>query len=192
MQMVTYAPHFLSVVVVVGMMFNMLSPRTGIVNHLLQSFGMEPIFFMSEPGWFRHLFVWSGLWQNMGWSSIIYIAAIAGIDSSLYEAAIVDGASRLRRIWHITIPGLMPTATILLIMQCGSIMSIGFEKVYLMQNDMNLETSQIISTYVYEAGMINSQFSFAASVDLFNSVINCALLIIVNTFAKKVGETSLF
>ncbi len=192
MQMVTYAPHFLSVVVVVGMMFNMFSPRTGIVNHLLSALGVEPIFFMSEPGWFRHLYVWSGVWQNTGWSSIIYIAAIAGIDSSLYEAAIVDGASRLKRIWHITLPGLLPTAIILLIMQCGSIMSIGFEKVYLMQNDMNLETSQIISTYVYEAGLQEAQFSFAAAIDLFNSVINCILLVIVNTISKKVSDTSLF
>lgn len=192
MQMVTYAPHFLSVVVVVGMMSNMLSPRTGIVNYLLRALGAEPIFFMSEPGWFRHLYVWSGVWQSTGWSSIIYIAAIAGIDSSLYEAAIVDGASRLKRIWHITLPGLLPTAIILLIMQCGSIMSIGFEKVYLMQNDMNLETSQIISTYVYEAGLQEAQFSFAAAIDLFNSVINCILLVIVNTISKKVSDTSLF
>lgn len=192
MQMVTYAPHFLSVVVVVGMMFNMFSPRTGIVNHLLSALGMEPIFFMSEPGCFRHLYVWSGVWQNTGWSPIIYIAAIAGIDSSLYEAAIVDGASRLKRIWHITLPGLLPTAIILLIMQCGSIMSIGFEKVYLMQNDLNLETSQIISTYVYEAGLQEAQFSFAAAIDLFNSVINCILLVIVNTISKKVSDTSLF
>ncbi|MCI9552406.1 MAG: sugar ABC transporter permease [Acutalibacter sp.] len=192
MQMVTYAPHFLSVVVVVGMMTNMLSPRTGIVNHMLSSLGVEPIFFMSEPGWFRHLYVWSGVWQSTGWSSIIYIAAIAGIDSSLYEAAIVDGASRLKRIWHITLPGLLPTAIILLIMQCGSIMSIGFEKVYLMQNDMNLSTSQIISTYVYEAGLVEAQFSFAAAIDLFNSVINCVLLVIVNTISKKASETSLF
>lgn len=192
MQMVTYAPHFLSVVVVVGMMFNMFSPRTGIVNHVLSALGVEPIFFMSEPGCFRHLYVWSGVWQNTGWSSIIYIAAIAGIDSSLYEAAIVDGASRLKRIWHITLPGLLPTAIILLIMQCGSIMSIGFEKVYLMQNDMNLETSQIISTYVYEAGLQEAQFSFAAAIDLFNSVINCILLVIVNTISKKASDTSLF
>lgn len=192
MQMVTYAPHFLSVVVVVGMMTNMLSPRTGIVNHMLSSLGVEPIFFMSEPGWFRHLYVWSGVWQSTGWSSIIYIAAIAGIDASLYEAAIVDGASRLKRIWHITLPGLLPTAIILLIMQCGSIMSIGFEKVYLMQNDMNLSTSQIISTYVYEAGLVDAQFSFAAAIDLFNSVINCVLLVIVNTISKKASETSLF
>ena len=190
MQMVTYAPHFLSVVV--GMMTNMLSPRTGIVNHMLSSLGVEPIFFMSEPGWFRHLYVWSGVWQSTGWSSIIYIAAIAGIDASLYEAAIVDGASRLKRIWHITLPGLLPTAIILLIMQCGSIMSIGFEKVYLMQNDMNLSTSQIISTYVYEAGLVDAQFSFAAAIDLFNSVINCVLLVIVNTISKKASETSLF
>lgn len=192
MQMVTYAPHFLSVVVLVGMMTTMLSPRTGVINHILNAFGFESIFFMAEAGWFKSLYVWSGAWQNTGWSSIIYMAAIAGIDPSLYEAAIVDGATRMKRIIHITIPGILPTAIILLIMQCGRIMNIGFEKVYLMQNNMNIEASQIISTYVYEAGMINAQTSFASAVGLFNSVINCALLFLVNAIAKKTSETSLF
>ncbi len=192
MQMVTYAPHFISVVVIVGMLQTMLSPNYGLVNHFLNAIGLEDVFFMAEPAWFKSLYVWSGVWQTTGWSSIIYIAAIAGIDPSLYEAAIVDGASRIKRIIHITIPGILPTAIILLIMQCGRIMSIGFEKVYLMQNDMNISSSQIISTYVYEAGMINAQISFASAVGLFNSVINCILLVIVNQVAKKTSETSLF
>lgn len=192
MQMTTYIPHFLSVVVVVGMLYTFLSPRTGVVNHALSAFGAEKVFFMAEPGWFQSLYVWSGVWQTTGWSSIIYIAAIAGIDPALYEAAIVDGASKLKRIWHITIPSIMPTAIILLIMQCGRVMNIGFEKVFLMQNNMNLEASEVISTYVYKAGMIDAQFSFASAVGLFNSVINCLLLFAVNWISKKTGDTSLF
>ena len=192
MQMTTYIPHFLSVVVVVGMMYSFLSPRTGLVNHALTAVGIDPIFFMSESSWFRALYIGSGVWQNTGWSSIIYIAAIAGIDPTLYEAAIVDGASKIKRIRHITIPCILPTAIILLIMQCGGIMNIGFEKVFLMQNNLNLETAEVISTYVYKAGMIDAQFSFASAVGLFNSVINCALLFGVNWVSRRVSDTSLF
>ena len=192
MQMITYAPHFLSVVVVVGMMTTMLSPRTGVLNHGLRALGFEPIFFMAEPGWFKTLYVLSDVWQHCGWSSIIYIASIAGIDPNLYEAAIVDGASTFKRIIHITLPSILPTITILLILQCGRIMSIGFEKVYLMQNNINMPASDVISTYVYRAGLLNAQISFASAVGLFNSIINCTLLVIVNQFAKKKGETSLF
>ena len=192
MQMLTYAPHFLSVVVVVGMMSTMLSPRTGIGNYALRAAGLESIFFMAEPHWFKTLYVFSGVWQNCGWSSIIYIAAIAGIDPSLFEAAIVDGASTFKRIINVTIPSIMPTIIILLILQCGQIMSVGFEKVFLMQNTINMPASDVISTYVYRAGLIDAQISFASAVGLFNSVINCALLVIVNTIAKKNGETSLF
>ena len=192
MQMTTYIPHFLSVVVVVGMMYSFLSPRTGLVNHALTAVGIDPIFFMSESSWFRALYIGSGVWQNTGWSSIIYIAAIAGIDPTLYEAAIVDGASKIKRIIHITIPCILPTAIILLIMQCGGIMNIGFEKVFLMQNNLNLETAEVISTYVYKAGMIDAQFSFASAVGLFNSVINCALLFGVNWVSRRVSDTSLF
>ncbi|MCL2832161.1 MAG: ABC transporter permease subunit [Treponema sp.] len=192
MQMLTYAPHFLSVVVLVGMMTTMLSPRTGIVNFALRAVGFDNVFFMAEPAWFKTLYVFSGVWQNCGWSSIIYIAAIAGIDPNLFEAAIVDGASTFKRIIHVTIPSIMPTIIILLILQCGQIMSVGFEKVFLMQNNINMPASDVISTYVYRAGMINAQISFASAVGLFNSVINCALLVIVNQIAKKKGETSLF
>ncbi|MCL2833428.1 MAG: ABC transporter permease subunit [Treponema sp.] len=192
MQMVTYAPHFLSTVVVVGMMTNMLSPLTGIANFALAGMGIKPIHFMAEPSWFKTLYVLSDVWQHCGWSSIIYIAAIAGIDPSLYEAAIVDGASTLKRIIHITIPSIMPTIIILLILQCGRIMSIGFEKVYLMQNTINMPSSDVISTYVYRSGILNAEISFGAAVGLFNSVINCVLLVIVNQIARKKGETSLF
>jgi putative aldouronate transport system permease protein len=192
MQMLTYAPHFLSTVVVAGMMVTMLSPRTGIVNLAIRALGGEAVFFMAEPGWFKTLYVFSGIWQNCGWSSIIYIAAIAGIDPNLFEAAVVDGASTFRRIVHVTIPSIMPTIIILLILQCGQLMSVGFEKVFLMQNSLNMPASDVISTYVYRAGMVDAQISFASAVGLFNSAINCTLMVIVNSFAKKTGEISLF
>ena len=192
MQMLTYAPHFLSIVVVVGMLTTMLSPRTGILNHALMALGFNSIFFMAEPHWFKTLFVFSALWQNGGWASIIYIAAIAGIDPNLYEAAIVDGASTFKRIVHITIPSIMPTIVILLILQCGQIMNVGFERVFLMQNTINMPASDVISTFVYRAGLLQAQISFASAVGLFNSVINCCLLVIVNQIARKKGETSLF
>lgn len=192
LQTVTYAPHFLSTVVMVGLIFIFLSPQNGIINQLIVFFGGQPISFMTESGWFKSIYVWSGVWQGMGWSSIIYLAALAGIDPSLHEAARVDGASRLRRIWHINLPGIMPTVVILLILNVGQVMSVGFEKIYLMQNNLNLESSDVISTYVYTQGILGAQYSFAAAVGLFNSVINVILLVTVNQIAKKVNETSLW
>lgn len=192
LQTVTYAPHFLSTVVMVGLIFIFLSPQNGIVNQLIVFFGGQPISFMTESGWFKSIYVWSGVWQGMGWSSIIYLAALAGIDPSLHEAARVDGANRLRRIWHINLPGIMPTVVILLILNVGQVMSVGFEKIYLMQNNLNLESSDVISTYVYTQGILGAQYSFAAAVGLFNSVINVILLVTVNQIAKKVNETSLW
>lgn len=192
LQTVTYAPHFLSTVVMVGLIFIFLSPQNGIINHLIAFFGGTPISFMTEAGWFKSVYVWSGVWQGMGWSSIIYLAALAGIDPSLHEAARVDGASRLRRIWHINLPGIMPTVVILLILNVGQVMSVGFEKIYLMQNNLNLESSDVISTYVYTQGILGAQYSFAAAVGLFNSIINVILLVTVNQIAKKVNETSLW
>ncbi len=191
-QTVTYAPHFLSTVVVVGMMMIFLSPRYGMVNHLITAFGGRPIDFMAEPGWFKTLYVLSDVWQTMGWSSIIYLAALAGVDHQLHEAARVDGAGRLRRIWHINLPGIRPTIVILLILNIGSIMGIGFEKVLLMQNNLNMETSDIIATYVYRAGIQGAEYSFSAAIGLFNSVVNFILLITVNWVTKRMGETSLW
>ncbi|GIP35377.1 sugar ABC transporter permease [Paenibacillus sp. J2TS4] len=191
-QTVTYAPHFLSTVVMVGLIFIFLSPQNGIINHLIVFFGGEPISFMTESKWFKTIYVFSGVWQGMGWSSIIYLAALSGIDPSLHEAARVDGASRLRRIWHINLPGIMPTVVILLILNVGQIMGVGFEKIYLMQNNLNIESSDVISTYVYTQGIVGAQYSFAAAVGLFNSVINVILLVTVNKIAKKVNETSLW
>jgi putative aldouronate transport system permease protein len=191
-QTITYAPHFLSTVVLVGMIVIFLSPQTGIVNQLIVLLGGESISFMTEPDWFKSIYVSSGVWQQMGWSSIIYLAALAGIDPQLHEAAKVDGASRLQRIWNVNLPGIMPTIVILLILNMGSVMSIGFEKVYLMQNDLNMDSSDVISTYVYRTGIIQAQYSFSAAVGLFNSVINMILLVLVNFTAKRLNETSLW
>ena len=191
-QTVTYAPHFLSTVVMVGMILMFLDPKNGIVNLFLRFFGFSPINFMIEPEWFKSIYVWSGVWQHMGWNSIIYLAALAGIDPTLHEAAKVDGASRLRRIWHINLPGILPTVVILLILNVGHLMSVGFEKIYLMQNDLNKESSEVISTYVYTSGILGAQYSFAAAVGLFNSVVNFALLVSVNYAARKLNETSLW
>lgn len=191
-QTVTYAPHFLSTVVVVGMLNTMLSPQHGIINRLLEAMGKESIYFMGESKWFRHLYVWSGVWQHTGWNAIIYLAALAGINVELHEAAIVDGANKLERIWHINIPGILPTAIILLILNLGQVMNIGFEKVFLMQNDLNISTSDVISTYVYRIGLLGSQYSFSAAVGLFNSIINFILLIIVNNISRKATDIGIW
>ena len=184
-QMVTYAPYFISTVVVVSMTILMLAPRLGILNKGLGFFGVGASDFMGNPDFFRHIYVWSDVWQTAGYSAVIYLAALSGIDVSLYEAAKVDGASRLRKIWHVDIPGILPTAMIILILAVGNIMAIGFEKAYLLQNPLNLSTSEIISTYVYKTGLLNADFSLATAVGLFNSVINLTLLVIVNFVAKK-------
>ncbi|GKX28914.1 sugar ABC transporter permease [Vallitalea longa] len=191
-QTITYAPHFLSTVVLVGIVVNFASPQNGIINEIIKFFGGEPIFFMAEPKWFKTTYVFSDLWKQMGWSSIIYIAALSGINYELHEAAMVDGASRFQRILHINIPGIMPTVVILLILAVGRIMGVGFEKIFLMQNDLNMEASDVISTYVYRAGILDGQYSFSAAVGLFNSIINFILLISVNKISRRVSETSLW
>lgn len=190
-QTVIYAPHFLSTVVVVGMLLLFLK-TDGLVNQLIRMFGGTPIDFISEPAWFKSLYVFSDVWQTMGWSSIIYIAALAAVDPAQHEAAMIDGASRLQRIFHINIPAIMPTIVILFILNAGSVMAVGFEKVYLMQNPLNMSTSDVISTFVYRSGILEAQYSFSAAVGLFNSVINFIMLIMVNQIAKKVNETSLW
>lgn len=191
-QTVTYAPHFLSTVVVVGMIMMFLSPTSGLVNLVITSLGGEAVGFMTEPSWFKSIYVWSGVWQGMGWSSIIYLAALAGIDPTLHEAAKVDGAGWLGRIWHINLPGIAPTMTILLILNIGSVLGVGFEKIFLMQNSLNMETSDVIATNVYRSGILGAQYSFSAAVGLFNSVINFIMLITVNRIARKVSTTSLW
>lgn len=190
-QTVIYAPHFLSTVVVVGMLLLFLK-TDGLVNQIIQLFGGSPIDFITEPAWFKSLYVFSDVWQTMGWSSIIYIAALAAVDPAQHEAAMIDGASKFQRIIHINIPAIMPTIVILFILNAGSVMAVGFEKVYLMQNDLNMSTSDVISTFVYRSGILEAQYSFSAAVGLFNSLINFIMLIMVNQIAKKVNETSLW
>lgn len=191
-QNVTYAPHFISTVVMVGMILTFLSPSSGIVNQVIKFLGGEPISFMTKASMFNDIYVWSGIWQNAGWGSIIYLAVLAGIDTQLHEAAIVDGATRFQRILHINIPGIMPTMVIMLIMNSGTIMNVGFEKVFLMQNSINMEAADVIATYVYRTGLLNAQYSFSAAVGVFNSVINFIILVFVNSIAKRLSETSLW
>lgn len=190
-QTVTYAPHFISVVVIVGMIIAFLSPSTGIINHMLSLFGIQPRAFMEDPSWFRSIYVFSGVWQSAGWNSVIYLAALSGVDQQLHESAQIDGASRLQRLWYINLPVLVPTMVILLIMNFGGIMEVGFEKVLLMQNPLNMETANVISTFTYQTGLLNAQYSYAAAIGLFNAAINASLLLFVNWLARKYSETSL-
>ncbi len=189
-QMVTYAPYFISTVVLVGMLMVFLA-NEGIVNQILGKLGVAPVAFLSDAGKFRHIYVWSHIWQRTGYNAVIYIAALAGVDPSLHEAAIVDGANKAQRAWHIDIPSILPTAIILLIMSTGNILSVGFEKVYLMQNDLNQNVSEIISTYVYKVGLLNAQYSLSTAIGLFNNIINVAILLTVNKIADKISGTSL-
>lgn len=191
-QTVTYAPHFISIVVIVGMLKLFLSPQNGLVNEAIEFFGGNPVFFMAENDWFKSIFVFSGVWQNMGWATIIYLAALTGVSPDLHEAACMDGASKLKRIWHIDIPAIMPTIMILLILQIGHFMGSGYEKIYLMQNPLNLDSSEVIQTYVYKMGLIKAQYSYSTAIGLFNSLINFILLILVNTFAKRMKQNSLW
>ncbi|MFD2627761.1 ABC transporter permease [Oceanobacillus kapialis] len=191
-QTLSYAPHFISVVVVVGMIVAFLDPLTGLINHAIVALGGESIPFLTSPDWFRHIYVWSGEWQSLGWGTIIYLAALAGVNPELHEAAKVDGATRMQRIMRINIPAIMPTIVILFILNIGKFMSTGFEKVLLMQNSLNSETSDIIQTFVYEVGLLEGQYSFSAAVGLFDSVINIILLIFVNYLARKTSENSLW
>lgn len=182
----------MSTVVVVSILLTFTSPSVGIVNRVIEFFGGDAQYFMAQPEWFKPLYVISGIWQGYGWSSIIYSAAIASIDAEQYEAADVDGATKLQKILYITIPSIIPTAMILLILQAGSVMSVGFEKVYLMQNDLNISASEVISTYVYKVGLLSADFSFSAAVGFFNSVINFALIVLVNWAARRFGEMRLW
>lgn len=190
-QTVSYLPHFLSTVVVCGILVNFLS-YDGIVNQFLQALGLESIQFLMIPQWFRTIYISSEIWQGIGWGSIIYLAALTGIDPQLYEAATVDGANRWKRALHITLPGIAPTIIIMLLFSIGAIMSVSFEKVLLLSNGSNFEASDIIATYVYRRGLISSDFSYATAVGLFNSFIALFFLTIGNKISKKVSETSLW
>lgn len=191
-QTVSYLPHFISTVVLVGMMTNFFSMNNGIVNTFITALGGEPVNFLVNPGWFRSLYVGSGVWQNFGFSSIIYIAAITGIDPELYEAAKIDGVTKFKQIRYITLPMIVPTITILFILQLGQIMSVGFEKVFLMYSPAVYETADVISTYVYRKGIESSSYSFASAVGLFNSFVNFGFVFVANVICKKATDTSLW
>ncbi len=195
-QTIVNLPHFISIVVLVGMLMQVFNSRTGIYGVLYESItGQYPSDLFGKLGAFRHLYIWSTVWQNFGWQSIIYIAALTGVDAQLHEAAQIDGASRVQRIWHVDLPHIQPTIMILLIMGIGNIMSVGFEKAYLMQNSLNLKHSELISTYVYRIGLSGSgktDFSYATAIGLFNSVINMVLILGANTLSRRVTETSLW
>jgi putative aldouronate transport system permease protein len=190
-QTVSYLPHFISVVVVVGMLVNMLAP-TGVLTGFIKYLTGKSFNFLSDPNWFRTIYIGSGIWQEFGWNSIIYLAAISSIDPTLYEAARVDSANRLQQVFHITIPQIIPTVIILLILNAGNILNVGFEKIILMYSPATYQTSDVISTYVYRSGILQAQYSFGAAVGLFNSVANFVILVCVNWFSRRVSETSLW
>ena len=191
-QTITYMPHFISVVVLVGVMVVFCSPTSGAINRLLSMAGHDPIYFFGSAEWFRPLFIFSGIWQSAGWSSIIYLAALSAVSPSLHEAAMIDGASKWQRVLHVDLPSILPTIVVMLILACGQLMTIGFEKVYLMQTPLNLSQSEVILTYVYKVGLQDIQFSYSTAINLFNSLINCVLILTVNALSKRLGETSLW
>ena len=191
-QTVIYAPHFISTVVMVGIIFLFFSPSSGIVNHAIVALGGEAIHFTAEASLFRPLYIGSDIWQSAGWGSILYLAALASINPELHEAAVVDGANKLQRVWHIDIPGILPTVVIMFILNAGKIMAVGFEKAYLMQTSLNISASEIIATYVYKRGLLKAQYSLTTAVGMFESVINLVLILSVNFISRKISDSSLF
>ena len=189
--MITYAPHFISTVVFCGMILIFMA-SDGIVNQILALLGIEPVAFLSNPKNFRHIYVWSGVLQSIGWGSIMYISVLASVGPELHEAARVDGATKFQRMLYIDIPSIVPTMVIMLIMRAGEIMDVGFEKAFLLQNSVNLDYSEIISTYVYKIGIQSGQFSYSAAIGLFNNIINLILLLAVNRIAGKASDVSLW
>jgi putative aldouronate transport system permease protein len=191
-QSVSYLPHFISTVVVVGLIVNFTSPSTGFINGIIEFFGGTRIDFLREPGWFRTLYVSSGVWQTVGWSSIIYFASLTGISPSLYEAAEMDGASRWHKIWHISLPGIKPTIITILLLDLGRVMDVGFEKVFLLYSSSIYETADVLSTYVYRSGLEQQQYSFASAVGLFNSFLTFVFIIVCNRLARRFSGYSLW
>lgn len=191
-QTISYMPYFLSVVAIVGMMKMVLSPSTGIVNVLLTKLGMQPIYFMALPEWFRFLFVSSSIWAGLGMGAVIYLAALSKVDEEQYESAVIDGASRLRQMWHITLPAIKPVIVITLILNMSGILSVGSEKIILMYNPLTYDTADVFSTFVYRRGLVELDFSFGAAVDLFNAVVNIIFLVTANYIARKVADESLW
>ena len=191
-QMVTYAPYFISTVVICAMLVLFSNKENGLFNKLLNISGLQPVDFMGIPELFSSMFVWSGIWQTAGWGTIIYLASLSGVSPELVEAARIDGANRFHIIGHINLPHIMPTVVILLILNCGSLFSLGFEKVWLLQNNLNLEASEVISTFVYKIGLQSSEFSYSSAIGLFNTLVNLILLILVNNISSRLSETSLW
>ena len=191
-QVVTYLPHFISTMVMCGIILIILSPSNGLIANIFQLFGHEAPNLMGSAGAFKHVYVWSDIWQHLGWNSIIYLAALSGIDPTYYEAATIDGATTMQKIKYIDLPLIMPTIVILLVMSAGNILGIGFEKVFLLQNTLNITSSEIISTYVYKMGLQSSQYSLSTAIGLFNTVVNVIVLLVINYIAKKKTDTSLF
>jgi len=190
-QTIMYAPHFISTVVLVSML-NIFFANSGLVNQLLTSLGFEEVDFLTSSTSFPHLYTWSTVWQNLGWNCIIYVAALSSVDPALHEAAILDGATRLQRIWNINLPTILPTIVITLIMRVGNIMATNTDKVLLMLNDLNSDTAEVIGTFVYDRGLLSGDYSYATAVGLFTNVVNLILLLTVNKISEKVTETSLF
>lgn len=189
-QTILYAPHFISIMILCGMLRIFLSPYGGLISIIMQAFGAEQVNLIDSSSAFRTIYIASSIWQDAGWGTIIYIATLSSVDASLHEAAKVDGASALQRIWHIDIPELIPVIVIQLIMSFGNLMNVGFEKAYLLQTSLNKETSEIIATYVYEQGMLKAMYSFSTAVSLFNTVVNIILLLIVNKICNKLSNVS--
>ena len=191
-QTITYAPYFISMVVMVGMLYTILSPFSGVINVVIRMLGGSPVFFMGTKGLYVPIYVLSSIWQTSGYSAVVYIAALSGISEELHEAAIVDGAGRMRRIWHIDLPGIAPTIVTMLILSAGQLLTIGFEKAILMQNAINLDVSEVLSTYTYKRGLLNGDFSYASSVETFQAAVNFLFLVLVNRLSRHVGGASLW
>lgn len=191
-QTIVYLPHFLSWVVVASLLVPMLSPSTGIVNQIIIKLGMEPIYFMSDPGWWVAIYVLIGIWKSIGWGAIVYLAALAGIDPSLYEAAIIDGANKWQQCLHITIPSIIPTIMVLLILNIGQLMSIGFDQPFLLGNSSVINVSDVISTYVYRIGLQSADISRSTAVGLFQSLVNFVILLCANTASKKLTGSGIY
>lgn len=191
-QTMTYLPHFISIVVIAGIVTNFLAPSNGLVNILIDKFGGEKIYFLTKPEYFRGIFIGMNVWKEAGYQAIVYIAALAGIDPQLYDAAYVDGANRFKRMLHVTLPGIMPTITILLILKIGKMLTVGFESIILLYQPVTYETADVINTYVYRMGLINAQHDYATAVGLFNSVVSVLLVVFANKMSRRLSETSLW
>lgn len=190
-QSITYLPHFFSTVIICGMLVNFLT-SDGLINQIIVTFGGQPVNFLTDPRWFRTIYIASGIWQSAGWGSIMYLAALTGVDPQLYESAVIDGATKVQQTWYISLPSITPIISIQLLLSIGSMLTVGYEKIILLYNGSTYETADIISTYVYRRGLLGADYGYGAAVSLFQSVISLVLIVVSNKIAAKVGETSLW